>query len=113
MSAVTLDSIRAAVEKKYASFDIELSDGSIVRLQNAIRVSKENRQKLVNLQAELKKEDVDQVALLADCIRAVADTKAGAEALLKQVGNDLALLAEIFAQYGEATQVGEASASHK
>lgn len=112
-NTVTLDSIRQAVEAKYRSYDISLPDGAVVKLQNAIRISKENRQKLVDLQTALKAEGADQIALLSDCIRAVADSKRGADALLKMVGDDLAVLAEIFSQYGEATQVGEASASRE
>jgi len=111
--AVTLDSIREAVEAKYISYDIELPDGRIVKLQNPIRLNKESRQKLIGLQEELKREDADQAAVLAEVIRTVAESKASADALLRQVGNDLAVLAEIFSQYGKATQVGEASASHR
>lgn len=112
-NTVTLDSIREAVEKKYTSYDIELPSGKVVKLQNAIRISKENRQKLVDLQTELKAEGADQLALLSDCIRAVANSPALANELLKVIGDDLAMLAEIFGQYGTATQVGEASASHE
>jgi hypothetical protein len=108
---VTLDSIRQAVEAKYGSYDIEYAEGKTVRLLNAIRIDKDKRAKLMELQAALKEDGADQVALLADCIRAVADNKARAEELLKLVGGDLAMLVELFSDYGKATQVGEASAS--
>jgi hypothetical protein len=113
MSAVTLDSIRKAVEAKYASYDIEYAEGKVVRLLNAIRLPKDKRQTLLDLQDKLRADDADQAALLADAIRAVADSKTGADALLKLVEGDLATLVEIFNEYGKVTQVGEASASHE
>jgi hypothetical protein len=113
MNTITLDSIRAAVEAKYGSYDIEFGDGKKVRLLNAIRIDKDKRAKLMELQAALKDEGADQAAILADCIRVVADNKMRAEELLKLIGGDLAVLVEIFSAYGKATQVGEASASHE
>lgn len=113
MSTVTLDSIRAAVEAKYASYDIELGEGKVVKLQNAIRLSKDARAKIIALQGQMKEEGADQVALLSDSIRAVAHDKKLADELVKATGGDLAILVEIFTGYGKATQLGEASASHE
>jgi hypothetical protein len=108
---VTLDSIRAAVEAKYGSYDIEYAEGKTVRLLNAIRIDKDKRAKLMELQAALKEDGADQAALLGDCMRAVADNKTRVEEMLKAIGSDLAVLVELFTEYGKATQVGEASAS--
>lgn len=111
MSSYTLDDIRAAAEKKYASTDIEVGD-TTVRLVNPLRLPKERRDALVAIQTELEKEESDQENVLADAIRIAAETPKQAEVLLKEVGDDLAILATIFETYGEATQLGEASASH-
>jgi hypothetical protein len=111
MKTITLDSIREAVEAKYGSYDIEYAEGKTVRLLNAIRIDKSKRAQLMELQSALKEDGADQVQLLADCIRAVADNKTRADELLKAVGNDLAMLIELFSAYSKATQVGEASAS--
>lgn len=113
MKTITLDSIRAAVEAKYASYDVEYAEGKTVRLLNAIRIDKDKRAKLLDLQRALKEEGADQAALLADCIRAVADHRGRADELIKAMGGDLAMLIELFSAYSEATQVGEASASHE
>jgi hypothetical protein len=113
MKTISLDSIREAVEAKYGSYDVEYAEGKTVRLLNAIRIDKDKRKMLMDLQSKLKEDGADQAALLADCIRAVADNKARAEELLKAVGGDLAILIELFSEYGKATQVGEASASQE
>ena len=107
----TLDSIRAAVEAKYGSYDLEYAEGKVLRLLNAIRVDKARRQTLMDMQDKLKETDADQVQLLSDCIRAVAESGKVADDFLKVVGTDLAVLIEVFNAYGAATQVGEASAS--
>lgn len=114
---VTLDSIRAAADAKYGSFDIELADGTIARLLNPLRLTAEARAELKAVQGALGSsdeddaEDVDQAEVFERAIRCVAQTPAQADALLNAVGRDLAILAEIFAGYGEGTQAGEASAS--
>jgi hypothetical protein len=119
MATFTLDSIRDAAEKKYGSTDIDLGDDNIVRLLNPLRLPKEKRKALMSIQDRLdteekegeEKEEVDQEAVLADAIRLVAEDSKQAEKLLKVVGDDMAMLAEIFSTYTGEAQVGEASAS--
>lgn len=87
-----------------------------VRLLNPLRLSKEKRQKLIDTQRQLDTDaehaaDIDQEALLSESIRIVAATPKQATFLLDAVGGDLAVLAEIFAEYSKGAQVGEASAS--
>ncbi|MFI9228980.1 phage tail assembly protein [Streptomyces rimosus] len=110
MASFSLDDIRTAAEAKYGSTDIELGDDT-VRLLNPLRLPKLSRQKLTQLQDLMGGEDADQEELLSEAIRLVAETRKAADKLLKAVGGDLALLAEIFDRYGKGTQVGEASAS--
>jgi hypothetical protein len=119
MATFTVDSIRAKAEEKYASTDIELADGDVVSLLNPLRLSKAKRKKLMSIQDELdadedkdgKKVEVDQEKILADAIILVADDATKAKALLKEVGDDMAVLAEIFSLYTGGTEAGEASAS--
>ncbi|WP_438470787.1 phage tail assembly protein [Streptomyces asiaticus] len=113
MASFTLDDIRAAADAKYSSTDITVDEKTTVSLLNPLRLPKEKRDQLASLQDQLDAEgaDVDQEALLSDAIRLVADHPKKAEALLKAVGGDLALLAQIFETYGKGAQVGEASAS--
>lgn len=107
MSSYTLDDIKAAAEAKYGSTDIETPDG-VTRLLNPLRLKKDKRDALSNLQDALDGEDSDQEAALADVVRTIAETPAQAESLLKMVGDDLAYLAVIINFYMEGTQAGEA-----
>ncbi|GGK13229.1 hypothetical protein GCM10010124_02260 [Pilimelia terevasa] len=113
MANYTLDDIRAAAEAKYGSTDINEVDGMTVRLLNPLRLPKKSRTALVDIQKRMDDEsvDADQEALLVEAIRLVAQTPKQATALLRAVGDDLAVLAQIFATYAEGTQAGEASAS--
>lgn len=115
MAHFTLDSIRDAAETKYSSTDIELKDGTEVKLLNPLRLSKAKRKKLMNIQSELDSDDdedaKDQEDVMADAIILVAEDEKLAKALLAEVGDDMAILAEIFSLYTGDAQVGEASAS--
>lgn len=117
MATFTLDSIREAAEKKYGSTDIEMPEG-VCRLLNPLRLPKEKRKALMSIQDRLDTEgkdedaeEVDQEEVLADAIRLVAEEPEQAERLLAAVGDDMAMLAEIFSTYTGEAQVGEASAS--
>ncbi|MFG2923882.1 phage tail assembly protein [Streptomyces sp. NPDC048305] len=111
MAQFSLDDIRAAADAKYSSTDITVDEKTTVHLLNPLRLPKEKRDKLVNLQDEMDKDGSDQEQIIADAIRLVADHPKKAEALLAAVGGDLAVLAQIFETYGKGAQVGEASAS--
>lgn len=107
---ITLDDIRAAAEAQYGALEIEVG-GTTVRLLNLLRLSRKNRDALVAVQDKLSADGADQEALLKEAITLVAETPAQARALLKEVGDDLAVLATIFQRYVEGTQAGEASGS--
>jgi hypothetical protein len=108
MASYTLDAIRAAADAKYSSTDIALDEATTVHLLNPLRLPKEKRDKLTSLQDQMEGEGVDQEALLSEAIILIADHPKKGEALIKAVGGDLALLAEIFETYGKGAQVGEA-----
>ncbi|QYW07865.1 tail assembly chaperone [Streptomyces phage RedBear] len=105
MASYSLDNIREAAEAKYGSTDIDLGNG-VVRLLNPLRLPKAKRDELSSLQDKLDSENVDQETVLADAILLVAESESKGKALLKAVGGDLAVLAEIFETYGKGTQVG-------
>jgi hypothetical protein len=107
MANYTLDDIRSAADTKYASTDIQVGD-TLVCLINALRLPKEKRAELLAIQDDLDKDDADQEEILAKAIRTVAATDKQADALLDAIGEDLAMLAQVFETYGKATQVGEA-----
>jgi hypothetical protein len=108
MSTFTLDDIVAAADKKYANVVIPFGDGDSVTLLNALRLKKEKRSELIELQDALGEDDADQVELLSNGIRTVASDEAAAERLLEKVNGDLAVLAVLFEKYTEGTQAGEA-----
>lgn len=109
MASFTLDDIRAAADAKYASTDIQVGSKT-VELVNPLRLTKDKRDALLAIQDQLG-EDADQQAVLEDALRLVAKTPAQAETLIKAIGGDLPVLAEVFTNYTKSTQVGEASAS--
>ncbi|MFE9924266.1 phage tail assembly protein [Streptomyces sp. NPDC005774] len=110
MASYTLDDIRTAADAKYSSTDIAVDEKTTVHLLNPLRLPKEKRAELVGLQDKLDSDekDVDQGEILAEAIRLVADHPKKADALLSAVGDDLAVLAQIFETYGKGAQVGEA-----
>lgn len=107
MASYTLDDIRAAAEAKYGATEINFGS-DICRLLNPLRLPKEKRAELLKFQDQLDGEDADQEEVLGQAIRLVAESQPAANKLLKAVGSDLALLAQIFETYGKGTQVGEA-----
>lgn len=110
MASFSLDDIRAAAEAKYGATEINFGT-DVCRLLNPLRLSKEKRAELLKIQDQMDGEDVDQEEMLAGAIRLVAESQPAANKLLKAVGSDLAVLAQIFQTYGDGTQAGEASAS--
>lgn len=110
---VTLDSIRDAAEKKFGSYDIELGEGREVKLLNPLRLTKENRKKLMSFQDEAndKDNDVDQEDVIEDMLRLIAESEKAADLLIEAVDGDLAVMMQIFDDYGKNTSLGEASAS--
>ena len=114
MSSFTLDDIRAAADKKYGATEIIISDDITVNLVNPLRLKKKDREALVAVQDKLSgegDEQTDHLELLSEAIMIVADDKGAAQILLDTVGEDLALIAQIFSTYIDGTSAGEASAS--
>ncbi|GAA0967400.1 phage tail assembly protein [Actinocorallia libanotica] len=108
MAKFTLDAFREAADAKYGATEIELSDGTIVRLLNPLRLDKETRASLTDKLGGLNAEDADQEEELANIIRLVAEYKPSAEKLLEEVGGDLAVLVSVIEAYNKGAQVGEA-----
>jgi len=110
MATFTLDSIREKAEEKYSSTDIEFGDVS-VSLLNPLRLTKAKRKQLMSIQDTLDEDDAEQEEILADAIILVSDDTAKAKKLVKEIGDDMAVLAEVFSLYTGDAEVGEASAS--
>lgn len=107
---ISLDAAREAAEEKYASAFVPVGKTE-VELVNPVRLSKEKRGELSEMQSALREDGVDQVAAMENILRLVSRTDSQGEALVKAVGGDLAVLMEVFSQYSESAQVGEAQPS--
>jgi Mycobacteriophage tail assembly protein len=119
MMKVTLEDLRAAADAKYGDYEIDLGEQGSVVLRNALRLPAAQRRELGALQDRLNgdggKSTADQFGDMAETIKEVvlllATSTPAARKLLVKVGDDLALLLELFAGYQEHTQPGEASSS--
>lgn len=111
MPSITLGDIQAAADRKYGPFIIEGIPGGDVTFVSPIRLPKERRKQLLDLQGEdgFDLENVDDEVI--ELIRVVAASKSDAERLIKAANGDLAVLLEMFTKYTEATSLGEASPS--
>ncbi|MDN6377677.1 MAG: phage tail assembly protein [Brevibacterium aurantiacum] len=103
-----LSDIQEAADKKYAPLGIELDDRT-VELRTPIRLSKEDRAKL---QAATKAEEQeDPIDTIEGAFRIVIADNKDAEALIKAIDGDLGVALELFKNFNEGSQSGEASSS--
>lgn len=106
MSAFTLDNIRAAADAKYAATEIAVDENTTVRLLNPLRLKKADREALQEVQTSVG-EGADQGDVFRAALRIVAEDK-DVELLIDAIGDDLAVLAQVFETYMTGTSAGEA-----
>lgn len=111
MATFTLDDIRAAAEAKYGSTDIDLGPEGTMVLVNPLRLPKEKRDALEKIQEKGEQDGADQGDVMREALRLVTSTPKQVETFIALAGDDLAMLATVFASYTDGAQVGEASAS--
>lgn len=99
---------QAAADKKYAPLGVELDDRTVV-LRAPLRLSKEERQTLV--EATNAEEAEDPIDTIEAAFRIVIADKDDAEALINAIGGDLAVAIEVFNAFSKEAQLGEASSS--
>lgn len=116
-TVVGLDEIRAEAEQQFGDLEISISEGRTVRLRHALRLSKQDRQRLGALGETIGKiaeDSVDEDALVAavgDVLLLVAESRAAGRALLSAIKGDLLTLMGLFRKYQEVCQVPESSGS--
>lgn len=117
-NGASLENLRAESRKRYADYPVEIDADTTVVLRAPLRLSTEERQRVRELQRDMKElqDDSDNaeaevVEVLREMIRLVSDDTTKADRLIAAVGDDLALLQTIFADYSERAQPGEASNS--
>ncbi len=108
MSRVTLAEVRQAAAKRYTDFPVELSDGTEVTLRSPLRLSREERGLLGDIEALAATGDTDAIT---ETLRIAAQTPEQARRLLAEIDSDIPTAAVLFEQWAEAVSVGEASAS--
>ena len=115
---ITLDSIRDSINKKYSDFEIE---GTGVVMCNPLRLPKEDREQLNDIQKRMNPEggdgkeadlsEVDQFALFGEIICLVSKDEKAARAFLASLKDDPdaeVILLEVINQYMGSVQAGEA-----
>lgn len=116
-TVIGLDDIRAEAERQFGDLDIGLPNGQTVTLRHALRLSKQDRERLGKLGetiAKIAEDSSDEDALVAavgDVLLLVAESTTAGRALLSAIGGDLLTLMGLFRKYQEVCQVPEASRS--
>lgn len=120
MATISLDQLKADVEKNYATLTIEIGSDDKIDLRNLLRVEKAARGKITDKLDEIDKlqddESLSQTAMLTQItaiardVIALAAGKRGKD-LLAVIGDDDGLVMEILTQWTGETQVGEAEHS--
>lgn len=112
----TLDNLKQDLDKKYVAVEIEVGDGQSVVLRNLMRLSKDDRAKVVGAIQSLEEldtktpEGLDQLVKNLKAAIGVIAEKNG-KILTDQIGDDIGLLMEIWNLWQNATQLGEAENS--
>lgn len=131
MAKATLDQYRKAADEKYASFEIALDSKTTVTLRNPLRIGDEKVRKfneIIEKMHELSSkgtasedgwnevgadepeiDTLELVPLFVEIFRLVGDKNV--EKLIEAIDGDIIILREIFEDYAEAVNLGEASGS--
>lgn len=105
---IKLSDIQTKANENYANTPVELPDGEIVTMRNALQLTDEERKVLTSAGDVEEGESKSQLLVLRDIIRVTVEDKEAAERLINAVGDNLAFLVELFKTYNEGTQSGEA-----
>lgn len=119
-NAITLDSIRESVEKKYAPVKIEVDAETTVELRNILRLSKNERKKVTAALEELEgltenEDDMteDDIQKIVSVMGTVISTVANGNArkLITALGDDIPVIMQVLETWQAGTQSGEANSS--
>lgn len=102
-----------AADKKYAPLELDLPDETKVVLRLPLRLSREERKAITRAFDVKDEEEKDMLDIYTDVFRIVIEEKEAADKLLDLMGEDLAMYQELFAEFAERMQPGEAGSSKK
>ena len=114
MAVFSLDNLRAAADKRYASTVIE-ADGKKFIFPNLLRMSKGARNQVTDILAKAEayagNESVDEIDeqfdMFVELVR-IAEVNGRGDELLELIGDDSAIILDIVTKWLETAQVGEA-----
>jgi hypothetical protein len=114
MPAINLSDIQKAAEKKFGDFEIHVGE-EVLYFSQALRMEKAKRRELakaMNLRERSQTDnDDDLYDVFKDAFRITARGEGTFDKLYAAVGDDPAVWQELFQEFTESTQAGEASPS--
>lgn len=110
--AVTLDSIREGLERKYKAFEVEISDGEVLSFKNPMRMDDAELERFAEVSERLDGAKFGEYVEIFKEILAIASDDWTVEKLSNHIGGDRALWTAVVEQYMDEQRVGEASPSH-
>ena len=107
-----LSDIKKAADVKYAPFEVELESGRSVFLRVPLRLSKQERDAISKAFDVSDEDDArDSMDIYQDVFRIVIEDEADADELIENLEGDLAFHQELFSEFADRMQLGEASSS--
>lgn len=115
MPKIVLSDFQSAANTKYQDFEVHLPGGEVVLFTPAMRMVKEQRQRLADALDIMARAEVNDGTDIYDVYRdafRISEKVAGNyDKLAKAVGDDPAVWEALFLSFNEETQPGEASPS--
>lgn len=107
-----LSDIKKAADQKYAPFEVELESGRPVFLRVPLRLSREERQAISRAFDVSDEDDArDSMDIYEEVFRIVIEDEKDADELIENLDGDLAFYQELFSEFADQMQLGEASSS--
>jgi hypothetical protein len=115
MPKIDLSDIQSAASAKYQDFEVHLPSGEVVLFTPAMRMVKEQRQRLAKAMDIMARANIndgtDLYDVFRDAFKISEKVEGNYEKLAAAVGDDPAVWEALFLSFNEETQPGEASPS--
>lgn len=113
-NTLSFDAARSKAKEQFGDFVVSSADGTDVVLRSPVRLPKDGRNRVQELQTELQQLNQDgdmdaAVARIYDIFRVAAEDADAVEKLIADLeGEDLATTMVVLEEYGRVSQMGEA-----